>query len=225
MVILRRSPGLDAIVLADALPDMTSAQVVDEAKADERLANVPIVLLTAQRDEMAAMFGDRIAGTASGAEDLAALEGPLTAELAGDRALAAGLAARAAETLYELARSGGDIGVALDELAAASSRADEVAIPAMRALALAGTAAQAKVLLGALADEARSDDSRAAAGEALARVVARAEGALGAEGVAKVQEVVRSQAAMSVRQAAARVLGNLPLPAEERAKLLQSLRG
>ena len=45
------------------------------------------------------------------------------------------------------------------------------------------------------------------------------------EGVAKVEAVVRSEAAMPVREAAARVLGSVSIPAAERAKLLEKLRG
>jgi hypothetical protein len=75
-----------------------------------------------------------------------------------------------------------------------------------------------------LTDETRSEAVRAAAGSALARVVARNSGALDPDSVAKVQAVVGSTAPMPVREAAARVLGSLAMQPADRAKLLEKLR-
>jgi len=224
LVVLRRSPALDVVFVADSLSDITTAQIVDEVKGDERLANVPVIVLTADKDGATATYGDRIAGASNGAADLAAAQPALTAELSGDRALATTLAARSAEALAHLGTAD-DLGPALAGLGQATAREDATAIPAMAALGARGTATQAPALLAALVDESRSEGARAAAGSALARVVSRSANALDAEGVTKVEGVVRSEAPAAVREAAARVLGSVSLTPAERAKLLQKLRG
>jgi len=223
LVVLRRSPALDLVLVGDSLPDMTTAQVVDEVKGDERLAAVPVIVLTADAEATAGMYGDRIAGTSSGASDIESAKPALTAELQGDRALAQSLAARSAEALAHLGPSD-DLGPALSGLATATMRDDATAVPAIAALGARGTASQAPALLAALTDDTRSEAVRAAAGSALARVVARNAGALDADGIAKVQAVVGSEAPMPVREAAARVLGSIAMQPAERAKLLEKLR-
>ncbi|MBL8861823.1 MAG: HEAT repeat domain-containing protein [Planctomycetes bacterium] len=224
LVVLRRAPALDVVLVADALADITTAQIVDEVRGDERLSNLPIVVLSADPEAAAAMYGERIAGASRGASDLDVVRPALSAELTGDRALAVTLASRSAEALAHLG-SADDLGPALSGLALATARDDATAVPALAALGARGTAAQAPAILAALIDEQRSETARAAAGSALARVVARHPAALDAEGVAKVEAVVRSGAAMAVREAAARVLGSVQLPAAERAKILEKLRG
>lgn len=224
LIVLRRAPALDVVFVADSLSDITTAQIVDEVKNDERTANVPVFVLAADKDAAAATYGDRIAGASSGAGDVEGARPALSAELTGDRALATTLASRSAATLAHLGMAD-DLGPALSNLAIAVSREDATAIPAMAALGARGTAAQAPALLQALADDKRSEAARAAAGEALARVVARSGGALDAEGVAQVEGVVRSEAAMPIREAAARVLGSVSISPADRAKLLEKLRG
>ncbi len=223
LVVLRRSPALDLVLVGDSLPDMTTAQIVDEVKGDERLAATPVIILTADAETTASAYGDRIAGTSSGAADIEAAKPALTADLQGDRALAQSLAARSAEALAHLGMAD-DLGPALSGLATATMRDDATAIPAIAALGARGTASQAPALLAALTDETRSEAVRAAAGSALARVVARYAGALDADGIAKVQAVVGSEAPMPVREAAARVLGSIAMQPAERAKLLEKLR-
>lgn len=224
LVIVRRAPALDVVFVADSLSDITTAQIVDEVRGDERTANVPVIVVTKDKDGAAATYGDRIAGTSTGAEDLEAAKPALSTELAGDRALAVTLAARSATALAHLGEQD-DMGPALSGLTLATTRDDATAIPAMAALGARGTASQAPALLAALADESRSEEARSAAGAALARVVSRNGSALDAEGLAKVEGVVRSQAPMSVREAAARVLGSGTLSPADRAKLLEKLRG
>lgn len=226
LVVLRRSPALDVVFVADSLTDITTAQIVDEVKGDERLANVPIIVLTAEKDKevTTSTYGDRIAGTSTGAADLEAAKPALTAEMTGDRALAKTLASRSAEALAHLS-SADDLSSALSGLAIATSREDATAIPAMAALGARGGAEQGPALLAALVDESRSEGARAAAGSALARIVARSPHALDMDGVSKVEGVVRSQAPAAVREAAARVLGSVTMTPAERTKLLEKLRG
>jgi HEAT repeat protein len=224
LVILRRSPALEVVFVADSVTGITTAQIVDEIRGDERLANVPIVVLTSDGENVAGMYGDRIAGTSTGADNLDAAKPALEAALSGDRALAATLAMRSAEVLATLGGAD-DLGPALAGLALATSRDDATAIPAMSALGASGTAEQAPTLLAALVDGTRSEAARAAAGSALARIVARDGNALDPDGVQKVGGVVRSDAGLPVREAAARVLGSLTIDAADRAKILEKLRG
>ncbi len=224
LTILHRAPALDVIFVADTLADVTTAQVIDEVKGNERMANVAVVVLTNDKEGTAGTYGDRIAGTSTGAADLDAAKPALSAELTGDRELARNLASRSAEALAHLG-SADDLGPALSGLALATVREDATAIPAMAALGARGTGAQAPAILAALTDDSRSEAVRAAAGAALARVVGRDASALGADDIAKVEAVVRSGAAMPVREAAARVLGSMQIDPAARAKLLEKLRG
>jgi len=224
LTILHRAPALDVVFVADSLADVTTAQVIDELKGNERTANVPVIVLTSDEEGTAGTYGDRIAGTSTGAADLDAVKPALEAALTGDRALALSLASRSAEALAHLGNAD-DFGPALSGLAVATVRDDATAIPAMAALGARGTGAQAPALLAALTDEARSEGVRAAAGAALARVVGRDGTALDADAVTKVEAVVRSEAPMPVREAAARVLGSLQIDPAARTKLLEKLRG
>ncbi|MCY2961569.1 MAG: HEAT repeat domain-containing protein [Planctomycetota bacterium] len=226
LVVMRRSPALDIVFVADSLTDITTAQIVDEVKGNERTANVPVFVLTNDKDKdaVAAAYGERIAGTSSGAADLEGAKPALTTELSGDRALATTLAARSAEALAHLGAAD-DLGPALAGLASATAREDATAVPAMAALGARGTDAQAPALLAALVDDKRSEGARAAAGSALARIVSRSSTALDAAGVAQVEAVVRSDASMAIREAAARILGSLSITPADRAKLLEKLRG
>ncbi|MFN0008847.1 MAG: response regulator [Planctomycetota bacterium] len=223
---VRRSPGLDLIVMTETLPDLTTAQVLEEIKADERTQGVPVVLIVKDAAAAAEMYGDRIAGTTTGSSDTAAITATLQGELEGDRALAAGLAKRAAEALAHLAHGGKtDISGALESLTAASARADDVAIPALHALGLAGGAGQAATLVAALADEARSEAVRTAAGDAIAAMLGRDSSALDEGALMQVATVASSAAPAPVREAASRALGRARMEPAARAEVLKKLRG
>ncbi|MBL8857571.1 MAG: HEAT repeat domain-containing protein [Planctomycetes bacterium] len=223
--ILRRAPHVDLVLVADALPDMTTAQVVDGIRGDDRLAGTAVILMTADAT-LAGDFGDRIQGSMSGPEDVAAIEAALSREMTGDRALAADLAARSSAVLSQLGAQGStDLSGAQAGLVVATGRADNIAIPAMHALGASGGAPQAAALVAALVDEARSDEARAAAGRSLSNLLGRHGSALDAEALAKVRAVVSSPASMSVREAAAQAIGSISMDAAERAELLRKLGG
>lgn len=222
---LRRAPGVDLIVVADQLPDVTTAQVIDEVRGDDRTAKTPILVLTADAANTQSTYQDKIQGTTSGPEDTQAAQAILAAEMTGDRKRAADLAARSCQALATLALRGNDLSAALGGLTTAAGRTDVVALPALRALAECGGPGQAGTLAAILADEARSEEARIAAGQALSGVLGRHGNALDAEGIAKVRGVVDSQAALTVRQAAAQVVGSLPIGPAERAEMLKKLRG
>lgn len=221
---LRRSPQVDLVVVADSLPDITTAQVIDEIRGDDRLKDVAIIVATADAATVSTNYGDRIQGTMTGPTDLTAVQAALAKEVNGDRALAQDLAARAAVVLHRLASEGSDVSAANAGLVAGSKRDDKVAIPAMEALGACGTAGDAPALVAVLADDKRSDGARAAAGHALALLLGRHGDALDAAGIAAVQGVVSSGASMTVREAAGQVLGSVPMSPQDRAEILRKLR-
>lgn len=224
LAILRRAPHVDLVLLAETLPDMTSAQVVDELRADARFANTAVVLMTAN-EELVTSFGDRIQGAMKGPEDVVAVEAVLAKEMTGDRALAEDLAARASAVLAQLGAQGAsDLSSAQAGLVNAVRRADKTAIAAMQALGTSGGPAEAGALVGALVDEGRSEEARVAAGRSLSNLLGRHGDALDAAALSKVQAVVSSGASMAVREAAAQAIGSISMDAKARADLLQKLR-
>jgi hypothetical protein len=223
---VRRTPGLDVIVLAETLSDVTSAAVLEEIKADARTQNVPVVLLAQDPAAAGELFGDRIAGATSGAGDMTAIDAALSQELDGDRALAASLARRSAEVLAHLAHGGrSDLSGALGDLVTATGRADDVAIPAIGALGMAGGSGQAGTLVAVLADESRSEGVRTAAGDAIASILSRDASALDGAALGQVAAVAASDAASDIREAASRALGRARMEPAARAELLRKLRG
>jgi CheY-like chemotaxis protein len=222
---LRRSGAVDVVIVADSLPDTTTSKIIDEIRADERMANTAVIVLSKEGDRMKELYADRIQGTMTGAEDVAAVDAALAKEMSGDRARAEDLAVRSSIALSQLAHQGlDDMTSALAGLTFAAGRADKVALPAMDALGLSGGPNEAGALVAILANDKRSDEARAAAGRALASLLGRHPNAIDAAGIAKVQEVIASQAAMPVREAAAQVVGSLTLTPAERAEIVRKLR-
>lgn len=223
---VRRAPGLDLIVLTETLPDLTTAQVLEEIKSDDRTKGVPVVVIAKDPAAASSMYGDRIAGATAGATDMTAIDAALGKALDGDRARAETLAARAAETLAHLAHAGrGDVGAALPALSAASARPDPIAIPAIHALGAAGGNGEAAGLVAILADEKRSEAARVAAGDGLASILGRVPAALDTAGLGQVAAVASSNAAQSIRESASRVLGRARMDPAARAEILSKLHG
>ena len=219
---LHRAPALDVIIVADSLPDLTTAQVIDEVRSTERFANTPILVATADAEGVASLYEDRIKGTLTTAEDMASVMEAMAGELSGDRALAETLAARSASALAHVG-SKSDLKPAYAGLHAATKRADTIAVPALHALGAGGSAACVDVVLAVLADDTRSDEARVAAGGALSDILARTGGALSADGNTALQGVVNGGASPMVKAAAARAFGNLAIDAATRAQLLGSI--
>ena len=223
---IRRSPGLDVVLVADSLPDVTTAQVIDELKADERTMNVPVILIAKSAEDAASTYGDKIAGAVTTAGDLAAVETVLAKELSGDRALAEDLARRSAEVLAHLAYGGRiDLSAAVAGLGTAiGSRPDPVAIPLMQAVGQGGGPGQVDGLVAILGDEQRSEQARAAAADAIAAILGRHPNGISPEGAARVQAVASSTAPLAVRDAAARALALVQLDPAARLELMRKLR-
>lgn len=213
---LRRVSGFDVILVGDQFSDMTVDQVI--AAASLGGSETPIYLVTANAD-LADAYSDRVSGVIDNLADLSGLDSVFESSLSGDRARADDLSRRAASVLGHLAYSGTDISSALGGLAKPiGHRADAVTLPALAALASAGTPAQVPAVLAVITDEGRSDAARAAAGRALAGIFGRHD--VGGSAVAGLSAVVLSDASLDVRNAAAQAVGLARLSAAERAGLV-----
>jgi len=228
---LRRLPGLDALIVADELSDITLAEIVSEVRADERLATLPILVVTADGEAAQSLWGERVQGVLTATEDASAVDiAPITAAMSermgSDREQALAIAARAASSLAHVARAGADLGPARAGLAAAlDGRPDEVTAPALEALALAGTSAELAPVAGVLEDSARSEAVRVLAARALAGIAARHADA-GPKVRPGLLAIVRDASAPSeLRLACAQALGAAGGSPEERAEALRALRG
>ena len=219
LAMLHRVPGVDAVLVADSLPDLTTDQVIDDMRSDPRFENTPILVLTANAEQAGELYGESTSGLVTDPADLSAVEEALSGGLDGDRAQANMLAAEAAEKLADLAVSGKDISAALAPLASTlAGRPDDVILPAMHALHVSGGADQVAALIGVLADGDRSDDARVGAGQAAGAIFSR--GADGQGSIETLTAVMTSEASLAVKKAAAQALGSMNLDAATRAELL-----
>ncbi|MFT7668432.1 MAG: CheY-like chemotaxis protein [Planctomycetota bacterium] len=221
LALLKRVPGVDVIVLADKLVDLTADQVLYEIEADDRTSETPVLMIT-ESDA----WSDRVAGSIVGAGDLETITGAIEEQAGSDRARADELAGRAASTLAGLAVAGnGSLEGAVDSLASTlDSRSESVSIPAMSALAAVGNVGQLGSLKAVLDDGDRSDEARAAAADAMAGIASRMN-LSGTEGlIATLTSVIRSDAALSVRVAASRALSSLSITASQRADIAAGTR-
>jgi CheY-like chemotaxis protein len=215
---LRRMPGVDAIVIADQLPDLTTAQVIDDIRADSAYAKTPLMLLSSA-ENAGEPYGDRIQGVLAQPGDVTALTGALDANVGSDRARADALAVQAADALASLAGVQ-DIRSAVPGLTRTlAARSDAVVVPAARALGIAGGAEQVAPLAAVVADGNRSEGARTASAYAIASIVGRGN-AVSGEVVKSLDDVAHSDAPLGVRQAAAAALGNMNMSHSDRAQHL-----
>jgi HEAT repeat protein len=218
--LLHRVPGVDAVLVAESLPDLTAFQVIDDLRADPGYASTPIFVLAASAEQAGELFGEKVQGVLASA-DVQPVLASLDPALDADRAQADALAAHAASSLAALAAQGVDVrGTAAALASTLAHRGDSVAVPAAGALAASGGPGEVAPLSAVVADGSRSEAVRVACADALSALFAR--GVSGAEAAALLQGVVNSDAPISVRRAAAGALGNLAIGGVERAALLRS---
>lgn len=213
LAMLRRMAGVDLVVVADRLGDVTTHQVLDELESEAHLAAAPVFVATANPDQVGETFGAKAAGAFDPADlsaVLAALEGSLGAE----RERADALARQAADVLMRLAGAGTDVSAVAGDLANALGRVDAVAVPSAYALVAAGNGAHVAALSGLVGDAGRSDAAREAAAHALTSIFGR--GVAAGDAAAILNAVVRSDAPVGVRKAAAQALGASTMPVAER---------
>ncbi|HPF14060.1 MAG TPA: HEAT repeat domain-containing protein, partial [Planctomycetota bacterium] len=222
LAMLHRIPNVDVIIVGDTIGGMTADAVLTNIADKATLAGKPVFFVS-QNEEVGSAYSDRVTGVLSDLDDMSALDSVFEERLTGDRAQADRLAAHSAQALAELAAAGHNIQGTLGALASTlAHRPDAVCVPAMHALALAGTSAEVSGLLAVLVDGARSDDARMAAGDAIAGVLGRHN--VDGDAIDGLRSVFASDAALGVRQAAGRALGRFPLTSQERAELMRRVR-
>jgi HEAT repeat protein len=216
-------PGLDAILVAESLPDMTCDQVLAELADSSRFGETPVLILAANADVADGLYGDRTAGIVADG-DVSAVSGAMSESMGRDREYADALSRRSAAALGALAARGVDVSAGRAGLVAAlgNNRPDDVVIPALEALGSVGGADEAAVVAGLCADGSASDAAREAAAMACAAMFSR--GVAGDGSLDLLHGVVSSDASLEVRGAAAAALGRLNLSAEMRAELLRLVR-
>ena len=225
LVSLRAVPGIDVILAADHLPDLTLHQVIAEIRRDPRMAETPILVITDDADAAGALHGDKVQGFVGGAGDLATVTEAMSGQLNRDREQANDLASRAAHTLAILAAAGDtDVSATAAALVGTlAGRPDSVTIPALGTLGVIGTADHLAAIAGVVADGDRSDEARRAAARCLGGMFVRTSQVDDAT-LQALLAVCNSDAAFEIRSATANALGRLALTAEMRAELMRSVR-
>ncbi|MCC6408022.1 MAG: HEAT repeat domain-containing protein [Planctomycetes bacterium] len=219
LAVLHRLPGLDGLLVADSLVDLTTAQIVDEVGRTEALAKAPLFIITADAEKAAEVWGDKAKGTLANADGAAAVVEALAA-VEGDRAKAVALAGEAASALADLAYTGTDVSASFAAIReAVKTQPDEVALAALNVIQATGCAMCAETAATLAADGSRSEDLRASAASAAAACYARGQAATDAA-VAALKTCLGADAPLSVRAAAARALGAVKLTPADRAALL-----
>ena len=161
-----RSVIVDAFVVADPLPDLYASRVIKEIRKDDRYADTPFLVL-----------GNDDSGDIEGAEVLESADASAIVDsfgdLGADRERYLATAAGAAEALAHLAHHGASLASVAGQLDGALGREDAVAIPMARVIGLAGNAGSAEALMGLIADDSRSTESRTAAAKGLTALAGR----------------------------------------------------
>lgn len=203
----RRVPGLDVVIVADSLPDLTTSQVISELRSHPKYADTPMVVIASDADAAGEIFGDSASAIVSGAGELDTIL-ELVADPSGDRARAQDLAARSAQALAHAASSSSIAGAEAALVRNALERGDDVAVPSMAALGLGGGSSAVGALARVALDDDRSDEARSAAAHALAGLFGRGQRPA-EDALAALESLLGSDASMEVRSAVAHALGAL----------------
>jgi len=213
----------DVLVINEILPDALPEVVIGNIRKDPRTANTKVIVIAKDVDAAAEHFGD----------DVAFVQAPLTAEnlqaaiatavegvesAAGARAES--IATKASGALLSLAQRKADIGGALSNLAHQLTRGDAVAVPAAKAIGLAGDQGQLPALQGAL--KSGSDDLKKAAATAIGDVLGRMSSC--PEDVAMdLMAAMDAASDTELRKAIAIAFGKAKLDAQKKLELMQKL--
>jgi hypothetical protein len=221
MAALLTNPNVDFLVVSDILPDRLPQDVIGNVKKDPRMANCKIAILCKDEEAAKTRLGDGytyikapLTGEALEAAAKAALEG------AGNpaNARAEAYAAMASSSLATMANGKCDIGAAVAALAGQLDRADAIAVPAAKALGLAGGEAALPALTAALGGGGSVDLKRAAA-TAIGNILGR--GANGGDAVAALRTALEGATDAGLRIDLGAALGKAKLAPEATLELLQ----
>ena len=226
LVTLNQVPGVDLILVASELPDLTVDQVLVEVEAGATTAGVPVWMLADDVDRASELYGERTAGVGSGPEDLPVVEDLIVEGRNRDRGEADRLSRRSAAALARLAGAGTDVAGAADGLVRAlTGRPDEVVLPGLEALARSAAPRHVPAILGLVTDPARSEEARAAGAAALASVFRRNDTAGGDDLLGPLADMLTdSELSTDLRSAVGRAIGSLDLEGTTRVGLLDALR-
>ncbi|MCK5941719.1 MAG: hypothetical protein KAI24_07115 [Planctomycetes bacterium] len=217
------NPSVDVVVINEILPDRLPEDVIGVLKKDGRFANTKFVIITKDEEAASERFGDEVGYIAAPltAENLqaavsSALEG---VEAAGD-AKREDYASKASAALLDLASRKANIAPAIENLTLQLNRADNVAVPAAKAIGLSGGEAQLTALLGAL--ENGSDELKKASATAIGNILGRMSScpdnvALG------LMAALDAASDTSLRTAIAAALGKAKVDAAKKLELMKKL--
>ncbi|MCC6670949.1 MAG: HEAT repeat domain-containing protein [Planctomycetes bacterium] len=221
-------PGVDVVVVNENLPDVLAEDVIALIRKDPRMSAVKVLVVAADEEKAKERFGDKIHGVVKGplsSDNLGAAvtEALKDVPLDANRARANETAVAASESLLRLASAGTDVSGALGRLAEQLNRADAVAIPAAKALGIAGAAGQLGALAEAVLSESASVDLRVAAAGSVGNILGRMPEAP-AGVVENMVKLLGGNADARIKAAVVGALGKAKLPAGEQLKLLEMLR-
>ncbi|MEX1025388.1 MAG: HEAT repeat domain-containing protein, partial [Planctomycetota bacterium] len=222
---LRSLPGLDAIVVAADLPDLTTDQVIDELRRAQRFSELPVIVIGDDQERTEERFGERAAAILTSASDVSAVQEAMSESLNRDRERANRLAGEAGDAIAALAKTGRtDCGSTADGLAGTLAiRPEAVAVSSLIALGYVGSDAHVPDVLAILTDGTKSELLRVAAAQALGGIFGRV-GQAPPETIESIVALATDEGEYSIRHAAAKALGSLDLEANVRAELMRSLR-
>ncbi len=218
------NPNVDVVVIHEILPDRQPEDVIGNIKKDPRMANTRVVIVAKDVEAAKARFGEDVGvvqGPLTGENLVAAVNTALDGVTTAGNARAEAYAQGASAALLTLASKKAPIDAALDSLGNQLNRGDAVAVPAAKALGLAGGAAQLNVLVGAMRDGA-SLDLKVAGAEAIGNVLARLDGCPD-DVLAALVAVLESKDDVKLRQAAAVALGKAKVDGAKKAMLQKKL--
>ncbi|MCB9877335.1 MAG: hypothetical protein H6835_07010 [Planctomycetes bacterium] len=213
----------DVVVINEILPDRMPEDVIGNIKKDPRMAHTRIVVVTKDEDAARERFGDEVTFTMApltGESLIAAVSTALEGAENAAGARAETYASAASADLLSLARRKADIAGAVTNLALQLNRGDTVAVPAARAVGLAGGENELPALLAAL--ESGSDELKVASAEAIGNVLGRMPVCPDAA-VAGLSAAMDASSDVVLRKAIAIAFGKAKLDAEKKAELLRKL--
>jgi hypothetical protein len=218
------NPNVDVVVINEILPDRLPEDVIGNVKKDPRMANTRIVVIAKDEEAAKTRFGEGVGIVKSpltGETLIEAINKALEGSTNPGNVRAEGYAANASNALHAFAAQKGDISPALTNLGLQLNRGDSVAVPAAKALGLAGGQPQLASLTAALGGSGSLDLKKAAA-EAIGNVLGRLDHCPEEVGAA-LAAVLTSSGDVGLRAAAAVAFGKAKIDNTKKAEMLKQL--
>jgi HEAT repeat protein len=170
---MRGSSRPDVVLVNDTLSDGIPEDVIGLLGRYDHTKDIKIVIVATDVEKAQERFGDRVAGVIEAGFKPEDLQAEVNKALEGVEldTHAAAVAVEASQALHRLAGNRVDIRGALDSLDAQLKRADDVAVPAAKALGEGGSRIDG--LVGVITDSSSSLDLKKAAAEAAGKILGR----------------------------------------------------